>query len=430
MEKLFKENADGTLTVSCSYTNEEYVPVLNKVAQSLAQNVTVKGFRKGHAPLDRAIQYIKDSDIYNGMVKKLINRDFATLLDGYENGQTVANIQPDLNVEFDEKAKVYTFVYTFFRLPSAELKKYTGYKITVEPKEVTDEEVTAKLEDLRKDQAELVPSEEAAKLTDTVNIDFTGFVDEKTFEGGSAKSYDLVLGSNSFIPGFEQELVGLKEGEHKSFRISFPENYVKSLAGKEARFEVTVNSVKSQLLPEVDDEFAKSVDKYNAESVADLKEKIKAELAQNHEAAARGQKLDQIIAAVEKDASFVIADRYLDANAKSIMEQRLSQIKQYGLDKAEYLQLIGQTEEQFEADAKNSAASEARIYAIFEAVKADAKIELADEDMHTALGGKEKYEEFVTNLNKEDSAQAARYLDQIKSNLLHRKIEDYLLANN
>ena len=431
MEKIFKDNRDGTLTVTASYTQEEYVPVLNKVARHLAENVEIKGFRKGKAPLDRAMAYIKNEDMYDGMVKKLINRDFPTLLDGYEEAMNVANIQPSLNVDYDEKLKVYSFIYSFVFLPKAEISKYTGFNIASEVKEVTAEEIDAKIADLRKDQAELAPSEDASKMGDTVNIDFTGFIDNKPFDGGSAKSYDLVLGSNSFIPGFEQELVGLKEGEHKSFLITFPENYVAALAGKEARFEVVVNSVKVQLLPEADDEFAKSVAKYDAETMEDLKTKISAEIKETHETEARSHKLEEILTAVEKESTFTIAERYLSANADSINKQKLEQIKQYGLDEKEYLQLVGMTHEQFVEEAKKTAEKDAKVFAIFRAVSADEKIELSDDDVAQAFGGKEKYAEILAAIAKDgEQEQNNRYLEQVKSNILNHKIEEFLITHN
>ena len=431
MEKIFKNNKDGSLLVSVAYAQADYAPVVNKVIEHLAQNVTIKGFRKGKAPLDRARPYIKNEDIYDGMVRKLIDRDFPGLLEEYEDKKEVANIQPSLEIAVDDKTGVYTFNYTFTYLPKAELGQYKGLGIKEDVQPVSDEEVDAKLEALRKDQAELVPSEGGSKLTDTVNIDFTGFIDNKPFDGGSAKNYDLVLGSNSFIPGFEDELVGLKEGSHKSFNITFPENYVASLAGKQARFDVTVNSVKSQVLPELDDEFAKGVEKYEVETLADLRAKVTEELTSSHATQAKNAKLLAVVDSIAANSKFVISDKYIEVTANNINDQKLNQIKQYGLGKKEYLELVGMTEEQFDADAKTQAQTEGKNFAVYRAVIAAENLEVSDDEIANVFGGKEKYDEFVAKAKEGSSAgQLTNYIAQIRSNLLNRKVEEFLLANN
>ena len=148
MEKIFKNNKDGSLLVSVAYAQADYAPVVNKVIEHLAQNVTIKGFRKGKAPLDRARPYIKNEDIYDGMVRKLIDRDFPGLLEEYEDKKEVANIQPSLEIAVDDKTGVYTFNYTFTYLPKAELGQYKGLGIKEDVQPVSDEEVDAKLDRL------------------------------------------------------------------------------------------------------------------------------------------------------------------------------------------------------------------------------------------------------------------------------------------
>lgn len=431
MEKIFKKNDDGSLLVSIAYGQEDYVPVLNKVARKLAEDVQVKGFRKGKAPMDVAIRYINNDDMYNGMVKKLIDRDFPGIIDEYEEKESVANIQPALNIDYDDKAKVYTFQYTFVFLPTVGIKKTSGYDIKLEVAEVTDEEINAKVTVLQKDLAELVPSDKEAKMGDTVNIDFTGFINNQTFDGGSAKSYDLVLGSNSFVPGFEEGVVGLKEGEKKNVMITFPENYVPALAGKEARFEIKVNSVKESIVPELDDEFAKSVDKYEVETIDALKEKIKDELAAQHAANARTMKINNILEKIVENSTFVISDRYIAASAENINEQKLQQIKQYGLGKDEYLKLINLSEEEFDAQGKEQAIRDAKTLAVCQAIIAQEKLEVTEDEIVEKFGGKEKYESFLATAEKDgNQAHIKNYLDMIKRNLLNQKVEEYLLANN
>jgi trigger factor len=205
MEKVFHDNNDGTLNVSVTYLPADYNPIVTKVMDNLVKNVTVSGFRKGKAPKDVAMRYVKSEDVYNGMINKLIDKDFATLLDGYENASDVANVQPSLSVSSDEKKNAYNLIYTFVFLPKAEIEKFSGLGIEVKAKSVTAKDVDEEIKKLATDAAELVPSSEGAEQGDHVIIDFTGYVDGKEFDGGSAKDYELTLGSHAFVPGFEEK---------------------------------------------------------------------------------------------------------------------------------------------------------------------------------------------------------------------------------
>lgn len=434
MEKVFHDNENGTLNVSVTYLPDDYNPVITKVVNHLLEDVTVRGFRKGKAPREVAIRYLKDEDIYNGMVNKLIDQDFPHLLEGLERAKDVANIQPSLNIKYDEKKKAYNFLYEFVFLPKATVEKDSGYNIKEDVKEITAEDVDKKIKELATDQAELVPSKEAAENGDHVVIDFTGYMDGKEFDGGSAKDHELVLGSHSFVPGFEEGVVGMKEGEKKTIDITFPKDYLASLAGKPAKFSVVCKAVKKVQLPEINDEFAKELPNYKASTLEELKTKIHDELDKNQKASSRSKKIEEAYAAIEKDAKIVIADRYLDVASQQVQENQLNQVKQYGLDLDSYLKIVGQTKEQFQENAKTQARLDATRFAIMNAIADKEKITVTDEDLENRFGGKEKFEK----LKKAGEEQAMKnpsfsfesYLSSVREDILNGKVNDFVYANN
>jgi trigger factor len=435
MEKVFHDNGNGTLNVSVTYDPNDYQPIVIKVMDKLCTQVTVKGFRTGKAPKDIAMRYIKSEDVYNGMVDKLIDRDFMHLLDDYENIKEVANIKPSLNVNFDDKKKVYNFLYTFVFLPKAEVKKASGYNIKVETKDIKDEDVENEVKKMMSDAAELVPSKEAAANGDHVVIDFQGYVDGKPFDGGSANDYELTLGSHSFVPGFEEALIGIKEGDKKNVDITFPKDYLASLAEKPAKFVVTCKGVKKVILPKEDDEFASEQTDYkDVKTLEDLKKAIKAKLIANAEATAKTQTIDGIFKAIIADAKPVIADQYLELAASQVQENQISQFKQMGLGLDEYLKIAGVTLEKFKENAKNIAKDDAVKFAVTKSVAALAKLEATQEEVEAKFGGKEKYDELMkaaaAQQAKNPNFSVSAYLEQVKDEILNAKVNDYLLANN
>lgn len=434
MEKVFHDNENGTLNVSCTYKQEEYSPIIDKVIDNLVKNVTVKGFRKGKAPREMAMRYVKNDDIYNGLIKKLIDKDFNNLLDGYKNIEAVASIRPSLSVDFDKKKKEYNLLYTFVFLPYCKVEKTTGYDVALQNKRVLKKDVDAAIEKLLVDNAELVPSKEAAEDKDHVIIDFVGYIDGKEFDGGSAKDYDLVIGSNSFVPGFEEKLIGIKEGEKRTIEITFPENYLASLANKKAKFAVTCKTVKKIVKPEANDEFAKELQDYKVETYEELVEAVKAKLKETAKTNAKNTKINKIFELIEKDCKPVIAKEYLKLAADKVKDEQLSQFKQYGLDLDEYLKITGVTAEQFKENCENQARQQATQYAVVKGVAKAAKLEVEEADLVKRFGGKEKYDELMAAAKKQSEANSNfnvdQYMDNIKESILIEKVNDYLFKNN
>jgi len=435
MEKVYKENNDGTINVACTYKYEEYAPIAHKVQVNLCSNVTVNGFRKGKAPLDVAIKYVDPQKIYNKMLDKLIDQDFATLLDGYDINK-VANVQPSLSVNYDDKAKTYTLTYTYYLLPVAEIKQDKGLDIKVETKKVTKEDISKKIDALLTDNAELVPAkdDELAANGDHVIIDFTGYVDGKEFDGGSAKDYELTLGSNSFVPGFEDQIIGFKQGEQKTIEITFPENYVESLKGKKAKFSIKVKTIKKVVKPKLNDEFATTLDSYKVKTVAELEDAIKKELQASNKQQAEDEKLDKVMEAILKDAKIIVSDKYISTVKDSVLNNQINQFKQYGLTLDDYLKMTGTTKETLDANCLSQAKAQANTFAILRSIAINNNLKVEQSEIEEYFGGKEKYDSLMKTAKeqagKNPNFSIESYIDGIKQDLLDKKAKKFLLDNN
>ncbi|MDY6035672.1 MAG: trigger factor, partial [Bulleidia sp.] len=276
-----KEKSIGDLTVKIE--GEEWTKAVTKAFNKIAKNVTIKGFRKGQAPKALIERQVSD------------NEKFLTAVDDHANEWLRAALQEnDLNPisqpQLDVKsvdANGVELVYTFAVMPEVKLGDYKGLPYELEEVSVTKKEEEDELNRMREQYAEIQTKEGKAEEGDTVNIDYEGFKDDVAFDGGKASNYDLVLGSHSFIPGFEEQLVGVKAGEEKDLSLTFPEDYhAEELKGAAVVFKVKVNEVKTKVLPEVNDDFAKDVNATGVETAADLKKMIHDRLADGKKAQA------------------------------------------------------------------------------------------------------------------------------------------------
>ncbi len=301
------------------------------------------------------------------------------LPDAYEQAIKEAGIepvdQPEVNVESMEKGQAWVLKAVVTVKPEVKLGEYKGLSVTKQNTRVYQKDIDAELERRQQQQAELVLKEdEAAAKGDTVVIDFDGYVDGKQFDGGKADNYSLELGSNSFIPGFEDQLVGHKAGEDVDVKVTFPEDYqAEDLQGKEATFKTTIHEVKQKELPELDDEFAKDVDE-EVDSLDELKAKIKDELKEQKTTAAHEAIEDEAIReAVDNSEIAEVPEAMIEEDIHRQMDQYLANMQQQGIDPKMYFQLTGTSEDdlhkQFAADAERRVKTNLVLEAIVEAEK-------------------------------------------------------------
>ncbi|CDN26391.1 trigger factor [Limosilactobacillus fermentum] len=348
------------------------------------KRISVPGFRKGHVPRTIFNQMYGEESLYQDALNDV-------LPDAYEAAIKEAGIepvdQPQVNVESMEKGQPWTLTATVAVKPEVTLGDYKGMEVPEQDTSVSDADVDSELEKKRQQQAELVLKEdEAAADGDTVVIDYEGTVDGEKFDGGSADNYSLVLGSGSFIPGFEDQLVGHKADEDVDVNVTFPEDYhAKDLAGKDALFKVKIHEVKEKQLPELDDEFAKDVDE-DVETLAELKDKVKKQLQDQKEAAAKAAIEDAAIeAAVANAETEEIPQAMLDDDTNRQLQQYLAGMQQQGINPQMYFQITNTTEDDLRKQFADDAAKRVKTNLVLEAVVKDANLNATDEDVQNEI---------------------------------------------
>lgn len=419
-EKLEGNQGVLTVEVDAAKVNEGLDAAFKKVVTK----VNVPGFRKGKMPRAMFEKRFGVESLYQDAIDILLPEAYANAVE--ESGIDPVD-RPEIDVEQIEKGKSFIFKATVTVKPEVKLGEYKGLEVEKVETEVTDEDVANELKTLQERQAELVVKEEGkAENGDTVVMDFEGFVDGEAFEGGKAENYSLELGSGQFIPGFEEQLVGLAAGEEKDVEVSFPEEYhATELAGKPAVFKVKLHEVKGKELPELDDEFAKDVDE-EVETLDALKEKIKNRLvdSKKHEAEhhVRDSVVDKAAANAEIDLPAVMVDTEVDRMMQEF-EQRL---QMQGMNLELYFQFSGQDENALREQMKEEGEKRVRVSLTLEAIAAAENLEVSEEDVDAELN---KMAEMY-NMTVENIKAALGNVDGIKGDLKVRKAVEFLVENS
>lgn len=390
-----KEKSIGDLTVKIE--GEEWTKAVTKAFNKIAKNVTIKGFRKGQAPKALIERQVSD------------NEKFLTAVDDHANEWLRAALQEnDLNPisqpQLDVKsvdANGVELVYTFAVMPEVKLGDYKGLPYELEEVSVTKKEEEDELNRMREQYAEIQTKEGKAEEGDTVNIDYEGFKDDVAFDGGKASNYDLVLGSHSFIPGFEEQLVGVKAGEEKDLSLTFPEDYhAEELKGAAVVFKVKVNEVKTKVLPEVNDDFAKDVNATGVETAADLKKMIHDRLADGKKVQAEDKADTALMDVLTENATVDVPEVLIDEEINNQIQQLAQQISQYGMNFNQYLSMIGKKADDLRADYADNAAKTVKLRLVLEEIAKKENLEPTNED--------------VENEYKNIAQQYSMELDQVK----------------
>ncbi|MGI8383160.1 trigger factor [Robertmurraya sp. P23] len=419
-EKLEGNQGVLTVEVDAAKVNEGLDAAFKKVVTK----VNVPGFRKGKMPRAMFEKRFGVESLYQDAIDILLPEAYANAVE--ESGIDPVD-RPEIDVEQIEKGKSFIFKATVTVKPEVKLGEYKGLEVEKVETEVTDEDVANELKTLQERQAELVVKEEGkAENGDTVVMDFEGFVDGEAFEGGKAENYSLELGSGQFIPGFEEQLVGLAAGEEKDVEVSFPEEYhATELAGKPAVFKVKIHEVKGKELPELDDEFAKDVDE-EVETLDALKEKIKNRLvdSKKHEAEhhVRDSVVDKAAANAEVDLPAVMIDTEVDRMMQEF-EQRL---QMQGMNLELYFQFSGQDENALREQMKEEGEKRVRVSLTLEAIAAAENLEVSEEDVDAELN---KMAEMY-NMTVDNIKAALGNVDGIKGDLKVRKAVEFLVENS
>ncbi|MFY8330606.1 trigger factor [Vagococcus carniphilus] len=377
-----KGTNDGILTfeVPQDKIEEGLKAAFNKVKK----NISVPGFRKGKVSRQVFNKMYGEEALYEDALNHVLPEIYGAAIE--EAGLEPVS-QPNIDVVSMEKGQPWTITAEVTVKPEVKLGEYKNLTVEKQDREVTDADVEENLKQKQASQAELVIKEdEAAVNGDTVVIDFEGFKGDVAFEGGKGENYSLELGSGSFIPGFEDQLVGTKANDELDVTVTFPEEYqAEDLAGQEAVFKVKVHEVKAKELPELDDEFAKDVDD-SVETLAELKEKIKADLTASKEEAAKNAIEEAAIAQAVENAEIVeLPHVMVHDEVHRGMNEFLGNMQQQGISPELYYQMTGTTEQDLHEQFEGEAETRTKTNLVIEAIVAAENYEVTDEDIDAEI---------------------------------------------
>ena len=396
----------------------------DKAFNKLAENITIDGFRKGKAPISMVKSRIDQGRMYNEAINEVLNPVYQDIL-ANEDIKPMARPSFEVTKLSDEELEIKVILVT---APEVELGKYTGFALGKEKAEVTEEEVEASINELRKQNATIAPKDGQAENGDIVVIDFEGSVDGVPFEGGKAENHELELGSHSFIEGFEDQLVGSSAGIEVDVKVKFPDNYgPEEIAGKDAVFHVKVNEVKQKILPELDDEFVKELNMPNVESVLQLQDARREQLLKQKENANKQAYLDKLLEEIRKESKFDIPEEILNEETENRRKDLENRLKQSNLDLEQYLVITRMNEEDLNKQLKAEAEKGLEAWLVLETVGQKEKIEITEEEVEFELAKMaDQY-----NMSIDQIKQAlGQQISSFRSNLLMSRIENFLFDNN
>ncbi|OLN23510.1 trigger factor [Domibacillus antri] len=419
-EKL--EGNQGVLTVEVDA--ETVKQGLDTAFKKVVKTINVPGFRKGKMPRPLFEQRFGVEALYQDAIDAILPEAYSNAID--ETGIEPVD-RPEIDVEQFEKGKPFIFKATVTVKPEVKLGEYKGLEVEKESIDVTDEDVENELKDLQKRHAELVVKEDGAvENDDTVVIDFEGFVNGEAFEGGQAENYSIVIGSGTFIPGFEEQLIGMKTGEEKDVEVTFPEEYhAEELAGQPAVFKVKLHEIKAQELPELNDEFAQETDE-EVETLDALKAKIKERLAEQKKNASEQKLRDDLVDQAVANAETDVPDVMIDSEVDRMLQEFTQNLSMQGMNLDLYYQFSGQSEEDLRGQMKENAETRVRTSLTLEAIAEAENLEPTDEDVDAEVS--KMAEQF--GLSKEDIQKALGSLDGMKADLKIRKAVEFLVENS
>ena len=421
--KLEKTENANEVKFEITVEATKFEDAMKKVYFKSAKYFNIPGFRKGKAPMQIVEKYYGPEIFYEDAFNEVAQE---ALEEAVEENKLDVVSRPEVDVKQMEKGKDLIFTVVMQTKPEAEVSKYKGIEIKKVEYNVTDEDIEHELHHMQEHNSRLISVEDrAVESGDTTTIDFEGSVDGVPFEGGKAENYDLEIGSNTFIPGFEDQIIGMKIDEEKDVKVKFPEEYFsKELAGKDAVFKVKLHEIKKKELPELDDEFAKDVSEFD--TLKELKADIKAKQEKQNEEKAKYETQDAVIKALCEKTKVEIPSGMVEMEVENMLKDFEQRLAYQGLNLAQYFKMMGKTEEEVKKEYEPQAIEGIKSRLALEAVIKAEKIEATDKEVEDKMKemaknyGKENDEEFLKNENVKN---------YIKQGLESEKAIDFLVKN-
>lgn len=402
---------------------ETFEKELDKAFHKNAKYFKVPGFRNGKVPRNVVEKVYGEGVLYETVIEDNVDDEYRKAV---EDNKLEVVSKPELDVKQVGKGKDLIYTVTLFVKPEATVKKYKGLEVKKIDSKVSKKDVDAAIESDRQKNARVVSVDDRDLQKDDIStIDFEGFVDGVAFEGGKAENFELTIGSGQFIPGFEDQLIGMKIGEEKEINVTFPKEYhAENLAGKPAMFKVKLISIKSKILPELDDEFAKDVSEF--ETLADYRKDVEKKVKKQKEESAKNQKEIAVIDKLVENTEVVIPESMIDDEVESMSNQFASNLAYQGLDLKTYCMYMNTTEEEFKKNLRPEAEKNVKLKLALDAIEKLEEIKVEAKEIDEKIDElKKQYGSENTNddLNKNENVR--HYMEEkIKQDKLMKIIVD------
>ncbi len=421
IEKLEKSLVKINVTVS----PEEFEEALNKAFEAKKQNVTIPGFRKGQVTRAQFEKKFGVESLYEDAIYAAADKKYSEAVQ--ENQLFVVGDPQLADLKEVERGKEITFAIIVPVYPEFEIKDYKGLKGKKIVKEATEDEINAKINELREQNVLVSPKEGGAiEAHDIAVFDFKGMKDGVAFDGGTAENYELEIGSNQFIPGFEDQMIGMKEGEEKTINVTFPNEYqATDLAGKEVQFALKLHEIKKKELPEVNDDFVKDLNKEGINTVDELKASIKAEIEKTKEQNEKNRLADELIEQLSNNTNIDIPQAMVDASVKDELKDfERTVTQQYGMKLEDFKKIAQIKEDEFMKNITERASKKLKETLILEQIVKQEKLAATKEEVEASL-------QDIATANNMSIDDVKKYVNpaDVAFNVSINKVIDLLIAN-
>ena len=420
--KVEKTKNANEVKMEITIEAEKFENAIKKVYFKNAKYFNIPGFRKGKAPQNIVEKYYGKEIFYEDAFNEIAGEEYEKAI---EESKLEVVGKPQIDIVKMEKGQDLVFTAVVATKPEVELGKYKGIEIEKIEYNVEENDIENNLKQMQEKNARVITVETPVENGNIAVIDFEGFVDGKAFEGGKGENYSLEIGSGSFIPGFEDQVIGMKIDEEKDINVKFPDEYFsKDLAGKDATFKVKVHEIKKKELPELDDEFAKDVSEFD--TLKELKDSIKERLVKENEQKAKYEKEDAVMKVVTEGMKVDIPAGMVEVEVDNMVKDMEQRMSYQGLKLEQYLKMLNKTEAEFRKDYEPQAIEAIKSRLALEAIIKAEKIEATEKDV------KEKLEEMAKNYGKtaEELEKNDNIKEYIKQGIENEKAIEFLVENS
>ncbi len=425
MKYTFEKAEKSTVKIDITLTAKEWSDAIDKAYEKTKGRYSMPGFRKGKVPKHLLEGAYGKGIFYEEAINEAFPEYYSQVLEKEPSIEAVAAPEIDIK-KVDDKG--LELVATVAVKPEVKLGEYKGITFKKVEYNVKDEDVEAEFKRLQERNSRMVDvTDRAVESGDSAVIDYSGSVDGVKFDGGTAEKYTLVIGSNTFIPGFEDQIIGMKAGEEKDVKVKFPDDYhAENLKGKDAVFAVKLHEIKKKELPEINDEFIK--DAVGAESVEAYRKEVRERLEKQNADRAEREIEDEIVKKITENAETEIPDALIENQIDRMVQEMSYRLSYQGLKLEDYLKYIGKSMEDYRKDYRSQAENIVKSQLVIEKIIADEKIEATEEDVEAKIQDMAKAQGKEAPDVKKN--MAARQLDYIKNEIIIKKLFDFLKSAN